>query len=232
MPDTLAYLEELTLSGKAKVLRQDVPFNFSQLCNVGARAATGDFLLFLNDDTEVISPDWLERMLGYAHLRHVGAVGAKLLYPQTLRVQHSGVICLADGPSHAFLGANGNDPCYYARNVLESNWIAVTGACLLVERLKFDRIGGFDESFPVAYNDVELCYRLVEAGYFNVVCPAAQLLHYESMTRGLDHQSAEKMARLRADKRRLDALHPRFFINDPFFSPNLHPSDVMFSVPV
>lgn len=231
VPDTLSYLEQLALTGGAKVIPHDVPFNFSELCNVGARAATGDFLLFLNDDTEVISTDWLERMLGYAHLSHVGAVGAKLLYPQTLRVQHSGVICIADGPSHAFLGANGNDPCYYARNMLESNWLAVTGACLLVERQKLDRVGGFDETFPVAYNDVELCYRLVEAGYFNVVCPAAQLLHYESMSRGLDHHSNEKMTRLRADKRRLDARHPRFFMNDPFFSPNLHPNDVMFSIP-
>lgn len=231
VPDTLSYLEEVALTGGSKVVRHDAPFNFSELCNLGARTATGDFLLFLNDDTEVITPDWLERMLGYAHLRHVGAVGAKLLYPQNLRVQHAGVICIADGPSHAFLGANGTDPCYAARNVLESNWLAVTGACLLVERLKFDRVGGFDETFPVAYNDVELCYRLVEAGYFNVVCPAAQLLHYESMSRGLDHQSGEKMARLRADKRRLDARHPRFFMNDPFFSPNLHPNDVMFSIP-
>lgn len=232
VPDTLSYLEELALTVGSKVVPHDAPFNFSELCNVGARAATGDFLLFLNDDTEVISGDWLERMLGYAHLSHVGAVGAKLLYPQTLRVQHAGVICIADGPSHAFLGANGDDPCYYARNMLESNWLAVTGACLLVERVKFDRVGGFDETFPVAYNDVELCYRLVEAGYFNVVCPAARLLHYESMSRGLDHQSSEKMVRLRADKRRLDARHPRFFMNDPFFNPNLHPNDVMFSIPV
>lgn len=231
VPDTLTYLEEVALTAGSRVVRHDAPFNFSELCNVGARAATGDFLLFLNDDTEVITPDWLERMLGYGQLQHVGAVGAKLLYPQTLRVQHAGVICIADGPSHAFLGANGDDPCYYARNLLESNWLAVTGACLLVERLKFDRIGGFDETFPVAYNDVELCYRLVEAGYFNVVCPAAQLLHYESMSRGLDHQSGEKIARLRADKRRLDARHPRFFMSDPFFSPNLHPNDVMFSIP-
>ncbi|QTL04946.1 glycosyltransferase [Aquabacter sp. L1I39] len=230
LPDTLSYLEGLA-NGGSQVIRHDKPFNFSELCNVGARAATGDFLLFLNDDTEVLSADWLERMLGYAHLRHVGAVGAKLLYPQSLRVQHAGVICIADGPSHAFLGAQESDPCYYARNMLESNWLAVTGACLLVERSKFDQVSGFDESFPVAYNDVDLCYRLVEAGYFNVVCPAAQLLHYESMSRGLDHQSSEKMARLRADKRRLDARHPRFFMNDPFFSPNLHPNDVMFSIP-
>lgn len=231
LPETLSYLELLAQGSGAQVVRHDVPFNFSELCNVGARAATGDFLLFLNDDTEVISDDWLQRMLGYAHLSHVGAVGAKLLYPQSLRVQHAGVICIADGPSHAFLGANGNDPCYYARNILESNWLAVTGACMLLERRKFDQVGGFDETFPVAYNDVELCYRLVEAGYFNVVCPAAQLLHYESMSRGLDHQSSEKMVRLRADKRRLDARHPRFFMNDPFFSPNLHPNDVMFSIP-
>jgi GT2 family glycosyltransferase len=179
----------------------------------------------------VITPDWLDRMIGYAQQSHVGAVGAKLLYPKSQRVQHAGVVYIADGPSHAFLGANAKDPCYYARNMLDGNWLTVTGACLMVERSKFETVGGFDESFPVAYNDVDLCFRLVEAGLFNVVCPAAELLHYESMSRGIDHVSAEKMARLRADKRRLDVAHPLFFMRDPFFSPNLHPNDLTFRVP-
>ncbi|MFG1423686.1 glycosyltransferase family 2 protein [Roseixanthobacter liquoris] len=229
--ETLAYLDSLAGEEGVHVVRHDFPFNFSALCNVGVRAASGEVLLFLNDDTEVITPDWLDRMIGYAQQSHIGAVGAKLLYPKSHRVQHAGVVYIADGPSHAFLGANAKDPCYYARNMLDSNWLAVTGACLMVERSKFETVGGFDESFPVAYNDVDLCFRLVEAGLFNVVCPAAELLHYESMSRGIDHVSAEKMARLRADKRRLDVAHPLFFMRDPFFSPNLHPNDLTFRVP-
>ncbi|MFG1399661.1 glycosyltransferase family 2 protein [Roseixanthobacter pseudopolyaromaticivorans] len=229
--DTLAYLDSLAGEDGVRVVRHDFPFNFSELCNVGVRASSGEILLFLNDDTEVVTPDWLDRMVGYAQQSHIGAVGAKLLYPKSQRVQHAGVIYIADGPSHAFLGANAKDPCYYARNMLDANWLAVTGACLMVERSKFETVGGFDEAFPVAYNDVDLCFRLVEAGLFNVVCPAAELLHYESMSRGIDHVSAEKMARLRADKRRLDVAHPLFFMRDPFFSPNLHPNDLTFRVP-
>ncbi|MFG1465752.1 glycosyltransferase [Xanthobacter sp. DSM 24535] len=229
--DALAYLSELEQESGVRVVRHDFPFNFSELCNVGARAASGEILLFLNDDTEVIVADWLDRMIGYAQQSHIGAVGAKLLYPKSQRVQHAGVVYIADGPSHAFLGANAKDPCYYARNMLDANWLAVTGACLMVERGKYEAVGGFDEAFPVAYNDVDLCFRLVEAGLFNVVCPAAELLHYESMSRGIDHMNAEKMARLRADKRRLDAAHPQFFMRDPFFSPNLHPNDLTFRVP-
>ncbi|MEP9376494.1 glycosyltransferase [Aquabacter sp. CN5-332] len=230
-PETLAYLETLAAKDHARVVRHDMPFNFSELCNVGARASRGDILLFLNDDTEVISPEWLERMAGFAQLGHVGAVGAKLLYPDSRRVQHAGVVCIASGPSHAFLGADGQEPCYFSRNLMDCNWIAVTGACLMVERRKFEQIGGFDETFPVAYNDVDLCFRLLEAGYFNVVCPAAELLHYESFSRGIDHIDKAKMERLRADKHRLDMAHPQFFMRDPFFNPNLHPNDVNFTVP-
>lgn len=230
-PETLAYLEALAAKDHVRVVRQDTPFNFSELCNVGARASRGDILLFLNDDTEVISPDWLERMAGFAQLGHVGAVGAKLLYPDSRRVQHAGVVCIPAGPSHAFLGADGQEPCYFSRNLMDCNWIAVTGACLMVERRKFEQIGGFDETFPVAYNDVELCFRLLEAGYFNVVCPAAELLHYESFSRGIDHIDKAKLERLRSDKHRLDMAHPQFFMRDPFFNPNLHPNDVNFSVP-
>lgn len=228
----LAYLSALSAHPRVRIVRHDRPFNFSELCNVGARAAAGDILLFLNDDTEVLNGDWLERLAGYAQLRHVGAVGAKLLYPNSLRVQHAGVVNIAPGPSHAFLGAARNEPGYFARTLLEYNWSAVTGACLMVERAKFERVGAYDESFPVAYNDVDLCYRLIEAGYFNVLCPAVELLHYESLSRGIDHLNPEKRARLRQDKQRLDLAHPDFYLKDPFFNENLHPNDVGFKLQV
>jgi len=228
--ETVAYLAQVAGDAGVTVVPHPAPFNFSEVCNIGARTARGEILLFLNDDTEVVSPDWLDRMAGYAQRAHVGAVGAKLLYPGSQRIQHAGVVTLADGPSHAFLGVNAREPGYFARNMLEYNWLAVTGACLMVERAKFLAVGGFDEAFPVAYNDVDLCYRLVEAGYFNVVCPSVELVHHESLSRGSDHVTVEKAARLRADKQRLDVTHPRFFQHDPFFNPNLHPNDVNFSV--
>ncbi|TCT03945.1 glycosyltransferase family 2 protein [Aquabacter spiritensis] len=230
-PATLSALERMRRLPGITVVRHDKPFNFSELNNVGVRHAEGELLLFLNDDTEVRSPDWLERMGGFAQRDHIGAVGAKLLYPDTLRVQHGGVLNLSDGPNHAFLNCEAREPGYFARNLVEHNWIAVTGACLMIERAKFERIGGFDETFPVAYNDVELCFRLVEVGLFNVVCSSVELLHHESLSRGDDLKSAEKFARLKAEKRRLDLAHPNFYLRDPFYSPNLHPNDMTFRVP-
>ena len=228
--ETVAYLAQVAAETGITVVSHPAPFNFSEVCNIGARVAQGEILVFLNDDTEVVSADWLERMAGYAQRAHVGAVGAKLLYPGSRRIQHAGVLAIADGPSHAFLGGNAREPGYFARNMMEYNWLAVTGACLMIERAKFTEVGGFDETFPVAYNDVDLCYRLVEAGYFNVVCPSVELVHHESLSRGSDHLTVEKAERLRADKQRLDVAHPHFYQHDPFFNPNLHPNDVNFVV--
>jgi GT2 family glycosyltransferase len=229
-PETLAYLHQLEASGKGKVIRHDKPFNFSELNNIGAAQAKGELLLFLNDDTEVLQSDWLNRMAGFAQLSHVGAVGAKLLYPGGKQVQHAGVLNLEDGPGHAFLEQDIEYPGYFLRNQLEYNWLAVTGACLMVAREKFEAVGGFDETLPVAYNDVELCVRLVNRGFYNVVCQAVKLIHHESVSRGVDHLSDEKKKRLKRDKRHFYSLHPHFFQYDPFYSPNLHPNGCNFEL--
>lgn len=226
---TLAFLTTLEKENRARVIRHDQPFNFSELNNIGAGAAHGELLLFLNDDTEVLTPDWLERMAGYAQLPHVGAVGAKLLYPSG-ETQHAGVLNLSEGPIHAFLNTSADSPGYFMRNLLEYDWLAVTGACLMLEAKKFHTVGGFDESFPVAYNDVELCFRLADAGLYNVVCQAVRVRHYESQTRGLDHLDAAKRQRLKDDMRRLYAVHPRYFQYDPFHNPNLHPNGIHFEL--
>ncbi len=228
-PATLELLAGYEAQARARVIRHDQPFNFSELNNLGANAAQGELLLFLNDDTEVISADWLERMVGFAQLAHVGAVGAKLLYPNG-KVQHNGVLNLADGPQHALLNTPAEAPGYFMRNLLDYNWLAVTGACLMVSAEKFHALGGFDENFPVGYNDVDLCFRLVDAGLYNVVCPAVQLTHYESQTRGLDHLDAAKRKRLQDELRRLYTKHPRYFQYDPFHNPNLHPNGVHFEL--
>ena len=229
--DTLAYLKQAEQAGQARVIRHDAPFNFSELNNIGAAQAKGELLLFLNDDTEVLVADWLERMGGYAQLPHIGAVGAKLLYPGGNEIQHAGVLNLVDGPVHAFLRHPSELPGYFMRNLLEYNWLAVTGACLMMETSKFQALGRFDASFPVAYNDVELCFRSASQGYYNIVVPAVTLIHHESVSRGLDHVDPAKLARLMRDLHRLYEIHPRYFQYDPFHNPNLHPGGLNFEVP-
>ncbi|MDB5875514.1 MAG: hypothetical protein JWQ07_4956 [Ramlibacter sp.] len=230
--ETVAYLRELSGLENLRVIRHDKPFNFSELNNVGAQNATGELLLFLNDDTEVIAADWLERMGGYAQLPHVGAVGAKLVYPGRSSIQHAGVVNLAIGPAHAFVGAKADTPGYFMRNLLEYNWLAVTGACLMIEAQKFNAMDGFDESFPIAYNDIDLCIRAARKGLFNVVCQAVTLVHHESVTRGLDAAEPAMAKRLRGELRRLYEIHPDYYEFDPFHNPNLDSKSPDFEVSV
>lgn len=230
-PEAVAVLRKLERQPRIRVHPHRRPFNYSEINNAGVAQARGELLLFLNDDTEVLSVDWLERMGGYAQLPHVGAVGAKLLYPGTRRVQHNGVLNLDQGPSHAFHNEDADTPGFFMRNLLEWNWAAVTGACLMVERRKFLAAGGFDESFPLAYNDVKLCFDLRDAGLYQVTCPAVELIHHESVSRGLDAHSAEKIARLRLEWTRLYEACPHHFMRDPFHNPNLSATSVYFELP-
>jgi GT2 family glycosyltransferase len=229
-PDTLAYLQQVQQAGQAQVIRHDAPFNFSELNNIGVAQAKGELLLFLNDDTEVLTADWLERMGGYAQLPHIGAVGAKLLYPGGREVQHAGVINLPGGPCHAFLRTQAEAPGYFMRCLLEYNWLAVTAACLMMDAKKFRELGQFDESFAVAYNDVELCFRAAAAGLYNVNVQAVTLLHHESLSRGNDHIDPAKMERLVRELKRLDETHPVYCKRDPFYNPNLHRGKVNFEL--
>ena len=176
-PETLEYFAR---SGH-RVVRSPGPFNFSRINNNGARAAAGTFLIFLNNDTEVIAPDWIGEMVQYAQRPDVGCVGAKLLFGDG-RVQHAGIV-LHDGSAfHAGYGervSDGNWP----RIELVRNYSGVTAACLMIDRQRFLDEGGFDEGFPVAYNDVELCIRLVRRGFRHVYTPYAVLYHHESSSR-------------------------------------------------
>ena len=228
--DTLAFLNEYAANGKITVIRHDVPFNFSELNNVGVENSSGEILLFLNDDTEVLQPDWLERMAGYAQLKHVGAVGAKLVYADKKSVQHAGVLNLQNGPSHAFLRQHKDYPGYFLRHQLEYNWLIVTGACLMVERKKYLQVGGFDETFPVAYNDVDLCMQLSHDGFYNVMCQGVCLVHHESISRGIDHMDEVKAKRLKAELNRLNIKHPYFYQYDPYFNLNLAPNGYNFEM--
>jgi hypothetical protein len=206
-------------------------FNFSYMCNMGASLAKGELLLFLNDDIEIPQGqgEWLSIMAGQAQVSYSGAVGAKLVYPGTNLIQHVGVLNLSIGPGHAFHRFDDSLNFYWGRNILDYNFSIVTGACLMVQRKKFEEIGHFDETFPVAYNDVELCFKLIEHGYYNVLRNDVKLVHHESISRGYD-ENPEKAARLLRERQHLYDVHPDFKGYDPCYNPNLTPDKGDFSL--
>ena len=197
---------------------EPMDFNFSAMCNIGAKAATGKYLLLLNDDIEVIESGWLKRMAGQASVPGVGAVGAKLWYPDSIKIQHAGITNLGVGPGHKLVTFEDDRMYYDGRNYFTFNYLAVTGACLMIRKDLYDEIGGMDESMPVAYNDVELCFRLHKKGYRNVLRNDSILFHHESLSRGLDEENAKKSARLLEEKKRLYRKYPAYAGTDEYYS--------------
>lgn len=195
-------------------------FNYSAICNYGAREAAGHYLLFLNNDTKVITPNWLEYLVGHLQREKVGCVGAKLYYPDDT-TQHVGIVIPKGAPLHSDLFLPKDAPGYFVFTKLAREALAVTGACQGIRKDLFDSFNGFDETLPTSYNDVDLCLRLYEAGYLNVIEPRATLYHYESVSRGLDALDAKKRVRLAADLAELTKRHPKYFIEgDPYYNPN------------
>ncbi|MEG4808501.1 glycosyltransferase [Microcoleus sp. F8-D3] len=220
-PKTLEYLKELT----CQVLRIKNPggkFSFAAINNRAAEQVDSEYVLFLNNDTEVINPRWLSQMVGYAQIPGVGAVGARLLYPDG-RIQHAGVIHgLHHGlAGHAFKLMDKNNRGYLSQAMVTRNYSAVTAACMIAPRQLFLELGGFDEeNFAVAYNDADYGYRLLERGYRCVYCPDAELLHKEGTSRGFTDNPQEVAAfrRKYAGK------------NDSFYSPHLSLEDEYFHI--
>lgn len=212
-----------------KYIYHEEKFNFSHMCNLGAGAATGEYLLFLNDDIEIIDSKWLKRMVGQATVDYIGAVGAKLLYPDRNTIQHIGVINIESGPVHALMGYSDELVYCFGRNRLDYNQIAVTGACLLVKKEKFDEVAGFNEELAVAYNDIEFCFRLLEKGYYNIIRNDAVLVHHESVSRGNDLEDKKKYERLMMEQEKLYKLHPQYVGKDPFYNKNLTQNKCDFS---
>lgn len=196
-------------------------FNFSDMCNLGAENAKGNFFLFLNDDMEILQADWLELMMEKAALPYAGAVGAKLLYPNSNIIQHAGITNLRVGPAHKLQFLSDEKVHYYGMNRGVHNMLAVTGACLLLRREAFDRAGGFCRELAVAFNDVDLCYTLYEKGYYNIVRNDVVLYHHESLSRGKDGESEEKQLRLLREKDLLYERHTMLYGKDPFYHPYL-----------
>ena len=196
---------------------EPMTFNFSRMCNKGAALATGGYLLFLNDDMEVIQENWLSLLMDKAALPRVGAVGAKLLYPDSDIIQHAGITNLRVGPAHKLQFLSDDKVHYYGKNRFVHDVMAVTGACLLLEKEIFERAGGFDEKLAVAFNDVDLCYTIYEMGYYNVVRNDVVLYHHESLSRGKDGESEEKQLRLLREKDALYEKHQSLYGKDPFY---------------
>jgi GT2 family glycosyltransferase len=181
---TLGFLRRGQALGRFKVVACPGPFNFARICNHGARQATGDFLLFLNNDVAVLDPDWLEQLLRLGNCPGVGAVGATLLYPDRT-LQHAGIYPTSDGQwSHVYRGQPARYPGDHGELMFARTVPAVTGACFLIRRDLFKAISGFDERYPLTHNDVDLCRRLRERGLKIAVSPRARLWHFESLSRG------------------------------------------------
>ncbi len=193
-------------------------FNFSHMCNRGAARSGGDYLLFLNDDIEASQDGWMREMLSQAQLRHVGVVGAKLLYPDSDLIQHAGITNVRLGPVHKLQRMHDKKSHYFGFNRGIHNLIGATGACLMLSRDKFNEAGGFPEELPVAFNDVDLCYSVFQNGYYNVCCNHVSLFHHESLSRGLDTLDMRKMERLAHEYEILMKRHPGFYNRDPFYS--------------
>lgn len=219
-PETLEYLQKLGQRPDVRVLSYPYPFNYAAMQNWAVPQARGDILCLLNNDTEVIEPEWLYDMVAHAQRPEVGAVGAKLLYPDDT-VQHAGVILGLGGiAGHAHKYAPAGSPGYFGRAALIQNFSAVTGACLVLAKDRWLQVGGMSRELRVAFNDVDLCLRLMEAGYRNVWLPQALLYHHESKSRGSD-VSPDKIKRFSLEYAYMQWRWARWLHEDRYYNPNL-----------
>ena len=238
-PETFAYYETLPArvaaasdgKGAARVERWPGEFNYSQIINFGVEHAKGDYLLLLNNDTEVISPGFIEEMMGYLQRPDAGVVGAKLYFADHL-VQHAGILVGVRGAlAHANQDFSAKREGYLARAVRPGNFSAVTGACQMVRREVFEQVEGYDEEFAVGFNDADFCLRAWEAGYRTIFTPYAELYHYEFTSRGREEASEEKLRRWKREQALFMQRWPEFFLTgDPWLGPNLSSESEYFSI--
>lgn len=239
VPETFAYYETLPErvtaasggKGSARVVYWPGEFNYSQIINFGVEHAKGDYLLLLNNDTEVISPDFIEEMMGYLQRPDAGVVGAKLYFADHL-VQHAGILVGVRGAlAHANQDFSAKREGYLARAVRPGNFSAVTGACQMVRREVFEQVEGYDEEFAVGFNDADFCLRAWEAGYRTIFTPYAELYHYEFTSRGREEASEEKLRRWKREQSLFMQRWPEFFLTgDPWLGPNLSAESEYFSL--
>lgn len=215
------YYGEIEKNEKIKVIKHNEKgYNYSKLNNYGVKNSDGEYIVLLNNDTQIITDDWIETMLGNCQREDVGIVGAKLLYNNST-VQHAGVVLGLTGVAgHVNLGMNAEDAGYMARNIISQNYSAVTAAMLMISREDYNSVDGLSEDFPVAYNDVDLCLKIRNKNKVIVMNPFVQAYHFESKTRGYEI-TEEKVKRLEEDSNRLKNKWKEIFEEeDPYFNPN------------
>lgn len=219
--DIFEYYEQVKTDERIRVIQWPEAFNYSAINNFGVSQARGEYVVLLNNDTEVIAPDWLQRLLGYAQRDDVGAVGARLLYSDHT-IQHAGVIIGFRGVAgHAFAHLPSTEVGYMNRAVAAQNLSAVTAACLMMRKSLFEKIGGFEEKLAVAFNDIDLCLKIREQGYNIVYAPKAELYHHESLSRG-EEDTDEKKARFSSEVTYcMDRWKRILTEGDPYYSPHL-----------
>ena len=216
------YYKQIQENPNIRVITYEGDFNYSKINNLGVSHAQGDYILLLNNDTQVITLDWIEELLMYAQRGDVGAVGAKLFY-EDRTIQHAGVV-LGLGQhrtaGHSHYRVSSNNLGYMGRLCYAQNVMAVTGACLMMRKDVFDKLGGLDENFAVSLNDVDLCVRAWKAGYINVFTPFAELYHVESVSRGMDDQG-EKAQRYNKESEAFRLKWKEVLeAGDPYYNPN------------
>ncbi len=228
--ECLRFYEELKNNEKIKVISYHVKFNFSKLVNLGVSRAKGNLVCLLNNDTEVINGGWLSEMIRYAVREDIGAVGCKLFYPDG-KLQHAGVVIgIWNGAAHVHRGLERGNSGYLNVVVMPREVSAVTAACMMVKKSLYEKVGGFDERFIVAFNDVDFCLRLRASGYRNIYIPYAMLYHYESHSRGGD----KRLQRISdKDLQYLRKKWKSLYKSDPYYNPNLtfYREDLSFGVP-
>lgn len=220
--ETFAYYKDLEAQdARIRTVFYEGDFNYSKINNFGAKSATGDYYILLNNDTEVIEPTWIEEMLGYCQMDDVGIVGAKLLYPDDT-VQHCGAVIGVGGfAGHILTNSKADDAGYFGRLKAIHDVSAVTAACLMIKKSSFDAVGGLTEEFKVALNDMDLCLKVRALDQKIVMNPWARLYHYESKTRGFE-ETPEKHERFKAEiKRFRDKWSDILTEGDPYYNPNL-----------
>ena len=228
--ETLTYLDQISGHEKISVLEYSKPFNFSAINNFAVGKATGKVIALVNNDVEIISPQWLSLMVGQALRPEIGCVGAKLYYPNE-RIQHAGVILGLGGVAgHAHKYFRRSHHGYFSRLMLTQNVSAVTAACLVVRREVYGEVGGLDEdNLTIAFNDVDFCLKVREKGYLNLFEPRAELYHHESISRGRE-DTPEKRRRFRAEVNYMKRRWGGVLFTDPYYSPHLSLKSEDFSI--
>lgn len=216
------YYKLLSKNNKIKIVNCDLDtFNYSKLNNYGASKANGEFFVFLNNDTKIITNDWLETIISNCQRKEIGIIGAKLIY-KNKRIQHAGVVLNLTGTAgHVNWNEKENSPGYFGRIMIQQNVSCVTGALLGISKNVFEKVNGFDESFPIAYNDVDLCLKVLDIGKLITYNPYIVAYHFESKSRGYE-DTEEKRNRLKGEEKKIKEKWKKYFDKtDKYYNPNL-----------